>query len=72
MSSECPKTMVSEPLNKFNLAASLAFFFGSTMFLPQFSQFATTGVYLFMLGSALMFIDATRARLLRLFRKTDK
>ena len=39
------------------LLSSLAFFFGSMMFLPNFAEHATIGVWLFMAGSALMFID---------------
>lgn len=39
------------------LLSSLAFFFGSMMFLPNFTEHATIGVWLFMAGSALMFID---------------
>lgn len=39
-----------------NIAASLAFFFGSLLFLPRFSHYATIGVWLFMLGSCLMFV----------------
>ncbi|MGQ8365020.1 YrhK family protein [Glaciecola sp. 1036] len=42
--------------------ASLSFFFGSTLFLPTFADYATIGVWLFMLGSALMFVDLIRSR----------
>lgn len=51
-------------VNVIGLVASLAFFIGSTLFLPQFSRFATTGVYLFMLGSSLMLFYSVRGKLL--------
>ncbi|WP_286232702.1 YrhK family protein [Thalassotalea sediminis] len=47
-------------INKLGILASLSFFFGSSLFLPTFAEYATTGVWLFMLGSALMFIDIIR------------
>ncbi|QJR81282.1 YrhK family protein [Alteromonas pelagimontana] len=43
-------------LNGINILASLAFFFGSALFLPRFAQYATVGVWLFMTGSLLMFV----------------
>ena len=48
--------------NLLSIVASLAFFFGSMLFLPTFAEFATIGVWLFMTGSALMFIDTVRQR----------
>ncbi len=65
MNTETSKAVAREPVNIINLIASLAFLFGSTLFLPQFSDYATIGVYLFMLGSALMLIDTLRVRALR-------
>lgn len=46
--------------NGLGLVSSLSFFFGSTLFLPTFADYATAGVWLFMFGSALMFIDVMR------------
>ncbi|GEA06562.1 hypothetical protein KUL42_13230 [Alteromonas sp. KUL42] len=43
--------------NKLGVLASLCFFFGSSLFLPALANYATIGVWLFMAGSALMFID---------------
>ncbi|MBR9790193.1 MAG: hypothetical protein GYB58_00455 [Gammaproteobacteria bacterium] len=43
--------------NTLGVTASLCFFFGSTLFLPVFGDYATVGVWLFMAGSALMFAD---------------
>jgi len=43
--------------NKLGVAACLCFFWGSTLFLPAFSKFATAGVWLFMAGSLLMLFD---------------
>lgn len=37
--------------------ACLCFFIGSSLFLPQFAEHATTGVWLFMCGSLLMLVD---------------
>ena len=45
--------------NWLGIISSIAFFFGSMLFLPSFADYATIGVWLFMLGSALMFIDVT-------------
>lgn len=39
------------------ILASLSFFFGSMLFLPKFAAYSTVGVWLFMIGSALLFID---------------
>lgn len=50
---ERPKTDV------IGILASLSFFFGSTLFLPNFAAYATVGVWLFMIGSALLFIDCS-------------
>ena len=50
---ERPKTDV------IGILASLSFFFGSTLFLPSFAAYATVGVWLFMIGSALLFIDCS-------------
>ncbi len=47
--------------NTLGILASLSFFFGSMLFLPTFASYATVGVWLFMTGSALMFIDIIRA-----------
>ncbi|WP_338293448.1 YrhK family protein [Planctobacterium marinum] len=38
-----------------NSLASACFFTGSTLFLPWFGDFAIVGIWLFMLGSAMMF-----------------
>lgn len=43
--------------NKLGILASLCFFFGSSLFLPVFAAYATVGVWLFMAGSALMFLE---------------
>ncbi|KHT53599.1 hypothetical protein RJ44_18680 [Alteromonas macleodii] len=43
--------------NKLSVAACLCFFWGSTLFLPAFSLYATVGVWLFMAGSLLMLFD---------------
>lgn len=43
--------------NKTLIIASLCFLSGSTLFLPQVVNYATVGVYLFMLGSLLMLVD---------------
>lgn len=43
--------------NKLSVAACLCFFWGSTLFLPAFSLYATVGVWLFMAGSLLMLVD---------------
>ncbi|MFS1701752.1 YrhK family protein [Alteromonas sp. AMM-1] len=51
-----------QPKNKKLVVASLCFLFGSTLFLPQLANFATIGVYLFMLGSLLMLIDTLTAK----------
>lgn len=48
--------------NILSIVTSLAFFIGSMLFLPNFSEHATIGVWLFMTGSALMFIDTLRSR----------
>ncbi|RUO63958.1 YrhK family protein [Pseudidiomarina planktonica] len=45
-----------------SLFSSLCFFFGSMLFLPNFANYATLRVWLFMLGSALMFIDIIRSK----------
>lgn len=50
---ERPKTDV------IGILASLSFFFGSTLFLPSFAAYSTVGVWLFMVGSALLFIDCS-------------
>lgn len=47
--------------NTLGILASLSFFFGSMLFLPTFASYATVGVWLFMTGSALMFIDIIRS-----------
>lgn len=47
--------------NTLGVLASLSFFFGSMLFLPTFASYATVGVWLFMTGSALMFIDIIRS-----------
>lgn len=49
-------------INRLNFLASISFFTGSTLFLPQFANYATVGVYLFMLGSALMFVDTIKSK----------
>ncbi|MCC2616231.1 YrhK family protein [Aestuariibacter halophilus] len=46
--------------NTLGIISSLAFFFGSMLFLPQFGQYAIIGVWLFMGGSGLMFIDTLK------------
>lgn len=38
------------------LLSSLCFFFGSLLFLPAFSSYATVGVWCFVMGSLIMFI----------------
>ncbi|GFZ77545.1 hypothetical protein GCM10011403_20830 [Pseudohongiella nitratireducens] len=43
--------------NGLGVVSSLAFFFGSMLFLPHFADYATAGVWLFMAGSVLMFVD---------------
>ena len=43
------------------MVSSLCFFFGSMLFLPVFSPYSTLGVWLFMAGSAIMFVDVVRA-----------
>lgn len=43
--------------NTLGVTASLCFFFGSTLFLPVFADYAIVGIWLFMAGSALMFAD---------------
>ena len=43
--------------NKLGVAACLCFLWGSTLFLPAFSKFATAGVWLFMACSLLMLLD---------------
>ncbi len=48
--------------NRLGVAACLCFFWGSTLFLPAFSKFATAGVWLFMAGSLLMLFDTLNAR----------
>lgn len=44
-----------------NALACASFFFGSMLFLPKFSDYATQGVWLFMLGSVLMFLTSAAA-----------
>lgn len=62
MNKETHEATAREPVNMINLLASLSFLSGSTLFLPQFSDYTTIGVYLFMLGSVLMFIDVVRVK----------
>ncbi|EKE85246.1 YrhK family protein [Idiomarina xiamenensis] len=45
------------PAKLLAILSSLSFFFGSMLFLPSFADYATVGVWAFMAGSALMFID---------------
>ncbi|MFB0610991.1 YrhK family protein [Aurantiacibacter poecillastricola] len=40
------------------LMGNLAFVAGSVLFLPQFEPWKVTGVWLFIIGSALMFVGA--------------
>ena len=40
------------------LIGNLAFIMGSTLFLPQFEPWRTTGVHLFIIGSSLMLVRA--------------
>ena len=40
------------------LAGNLAFVIGSVLFLPRFEPWKVTGVWLFILGAALMFVGA--------------
>lgn len=42
--------------NLLGILSSLCFFFGSFLFLPAFSAYATTGVWCFVAGSLIMFI----------------
>ena len=51
--------MMKKTFSLLGTLSSLAFFFGSMMFLPTFTNYATIGVWLFMLGSALMFIEVS-------------
>lgn len=46
--------------NKVSATASIAFFTGSTLFLPYFGDLAIIGIWLFMTGSALMFWDSLK------------
>lgn len=48
--------------NILGVIASLAFFFGSMLFLPTFAEYATIGVWLFMTGSVLMLIDTVKQK----------
>ncbi|NRA80947.1 MAG: YrhK family protein [Pseudoalteromonas sp.] len=41
-----------------NIISACAFFFGSTLFLPAFIEYATVGVVLFMVGSLLFLLSA--------------
>ncbi|WP_462175352.1 YrhK family protein [Pseudoalteromonas gelatinilytica] len=41
-----------------NITSACAFFFGSTLFLPSFIEYATVGVVLFMIGSLLFLLSA--------------
>ncbi|MAD02663.1 MAG: hypothetical protein CMK65_03430 [Pseudoalteromonas sp.] len=41
-----------------NILSACAFFFGSTLFLPAFIEYATLGVVLFMIGSSLFLLSA--------------
>lgn len=45
------------PKKLLSILASLAFFVGSTLFLPVFADYSTVGVWAFMTGSALMLVD---------------
>ena len=40
------------------LFGNLAFLVGSVLFLPSYEQWKTTGVWLFMIGAAAMFVGA--------------
>ncbi|AOL24828.1 YrhK-like protein [Erythrobacter litoralis] len=40
------------------LAGNLAFVVGSVLFLPRFEPWKVTGVWLFIIGAALMFVGA--------------
>jgi hypothetical protein len=51
--------MMKKTFSLLGTLSSLAFFFGSMLFLPTFANYATIGVWLFMLGSALMFIEVS-------------
>ncbi|AYA63045.1 YrhK family protein [Alteromonas sp. RKMC-009] len=42
-----------------NILAGFTFLGGSSLFLPQFANYAVTGVYLFMLGSVLWIYTST-------------
>tara|TARA_R100000353_G_scaffold89041_2_gene65910 strand:- start:1856 stop:2062 length:207 start_codon:yes stop_codon:yes gene_type:complete len=42
--------------NLLGLLSSLFFFFGSLLFLPAFANYATVGVWCFVMGSLIMFI----------------
>ena len=41
--------------------ACVCFFIGSSLFLPEFAEHATIGVWLFMCGSLLMLVDTLKA-----------
>lgn len=43
-----------------NLLAGVAFFVGSTLFLPALAAYSTMGVYCFMAGSLLLIIETLR------------
>lgn len=51
------------------LLSSLCFFIGSVLFLPRFAQWAEQGVWLFMLGSLLMFVGCLVASFSRHHRQ---
>lgn len=50
------KVRPSQLPNLLGLLSSLCFFFGSFLFLPAFSNYATVGVWCFVMGSLIMFI----------------
>ncbi|CCQ10045.1 hypothetical protein PALB_9100 [Pseudoalteromonas luteoviolacea B = ATCC 29581] len=54
------KNSKNDKRNKLSIAASLSFLSGSSLFLPNFSNYAVVGVWLFIIGSLLMLIDSFR------------
>jgi hypothetical protein len=58
-------TVFSKAICWTNVVSSVAFLLGSLLFLPRFASYATTGVWLFALGSLLMLIGALHANFTR-------